>query len=71
MAPEMLLGQQYDQRVDIWALGLILYQMVTGELAFESTHNSQLKDKVLEGIYKIPKRLGLSTHCYDFLQGCL
>lgn len=36
MAPEDLNGEGYDKRVDIWALGCILYEMMTGSLAFDS-----------------------------------
>ncbi|HYT22903.1 MAG TPA: protein kinase [Candidatus Polarisedimenticolia bacterium] len=34
MAPEQILGEAIDQRCDIWALGLILVQMITGSHPF-------------------------------------
>ena len=34
MAPELLRGQRGDQRADIWALGVLLYEMVAGRRPF-------------------------------------
>lgn len=35
MSPEMLLGNPVDYRTDIYAVGIILYQMLSGELPFK------------------------------------
>src|SRR5437879_12055804 len=34
MAPQQILGEAIDQRCDIWALGLVLVQMITGSHPF-------------------------------------
>ena len=36
MAPEMFHGI-YDQSIDLWAIGVIAYQMLTGEHPFQSS----------------------------------
>ena len=34
MAPEVIEGKGYSLPVDIWALGVILYEMVCGKLPY-------------------------------------
>jgi eukaryotic-like serine/threonine-protein kinase len=44
MAPEQILGQPVDARTDIYALGLLLYQMVTGHLPYRSPTLMEVED---------------------------
>jgi serine/threonine protein kinase/tetratricopeptide (TPR) repeat protein len=39
MAPELILRRDVDQRGDLWALGVMLYQMATGTLPFQGENN--------------------------------
>ena len=38
MAPEIIKGQNYDTKVDVWALGVITYQMLTSEMPFNGNN---------------------------------
>jgi eukaryotic-like serine/threonine-protein kinase len=42
MAPEQLEGRLADARTDLWALGAIVYEMVTGKRAFETMSAASL-----------------------------
>jgi eukaryotic-like serine/threonine-protein kinase len=38
MCPEQIRGQKVDHRCDIWALGIVFYEMLTGHLPFEAEY---------------------------------
>ena len=48
MSPEQLEGKEADARSDIWALGCVLYEMVTGRRAFEGRSQASLIAAILE-----------------------
>ena len=48
MAPEQVLGHAADHRADIFALGVILYQMLTGRQPFEGSNQSDTAVKVTQ-----------------------
>jgi serine/threonine-protein kinase len=47
MAPEQIEGKPADARCDLWALGTILYEMLTGRRAFEGTTAASLIGNIM------------------------
>ena len=47
MAPEQVEGKPADARTDLWALGSILYEMLTGTRAFEGTSAASLIGNIM------------------------
>ena len=60
MAPEVLDGREYDHKADVWSLGCIFYEMLTGFTPFTGTNVNNLIENLLEGEYYFPKTLKLS-----------
>ena len=47
MAPEQFEGREADARADIWAFGAVLYEMVTGQKAFQGKSYGSLVGSIL------------------------
>jgi len=47
MAPEVLRGERADERSDVWSFGVLLYELVTGELPFRGRTSFETSSAIL------------------------
>ena len=59
LAPECIQGKPADQRSELYSLGLVLYRMLTGRMAFEGATKEELSRAQLEQAAKLPSELGV------------
>nr|KAF6426416.1 hypothetical protein HJG59_009124 [Molossus molossus] len=69
MAPEMLLFELYNEKVDFWSIGVVLSQMLTTTIPFEAQNRVEHKFNILTGRFPVPEFLSLG--CQDLLKKLL
>ncbi|XP_058795036.1 serine/threonine-protein kinase fused [Phymastichus coffea] len=69
MAPELIDELPYDHKVDLWSLGCIVYELVSGVPPFQTTSMRYLVSMVRQADIKWPEHI--SDNCRSFLQGLL
>mmetsp|Transcript_23680 Transcript_23680/g.69701 ORF Transcript_23680/g.69701 Transcript_23680/m.69701 type:complete len:301 (-) Transcript_23680:156-1058(-) len=69
MAPEIIRMLECGQAVDLWALGVLLYEMVTGEAPWYHKEAKELQRKIVHTKPKLPSWLASETR--SLLKGLL
>lgn len=49
IAPESLTDKETDYGVDLWALGIMMYKMLTGNYAFNESNNYLIFEAIKKG----------------------
>ena len=72
MSPEQAKGRSVDRRTDIWSFGCVLYEMLTGKMAFTGETVTDTLAAVIraEPDWELLPR-GISGHVHALLRRCL
>jgi len=61
LSPEMVQGQKYDSSVDIWGLGVLLYEFVVGQPPFEANTYKETYRRISQVEYDCPSWLSFEA----------
>ncbi|CAD8090358.1 unnamed protein product [Paramecium sonneborni] len=71
MAPEMLLKQGHNLQLDLYCLGALLYELITGLPPFYSRNTDEIYQRILNQKLSYPPQLQMSSLLKDLLNGLL
>ncbi len=54
MAPEQALGRPVDHRADLFSLGVVLYELITGRTPFDGSSPTEIIDRILHEVPQPP-----------------
>jgi len=57
MSPEQCEGHPVDRRTDVFALGILLYEMTTGRTLFSGTNDYYVMSRIVRGIFARPREI--------------
>ena len=63
-APEIVLGNRYDTPVDIWSLGCIVYELITGRPLFPAKDENELIEYFMATLGDMPQDMYVNCKKY-------
>ena len=72
MAPELLKEEQYDEKVDIWSIGIITYMLLSGRAPFSGKTKKDMHNLILATEINVNKKYfdEISSEAKDFIKKC-
>uniref|UniRef100_A0A7S3CK80 Protein kinase domain containing protein n=1 Tax=Strombidium rassoulzadegani TaxID=1082188 RepID=A0A7S3CK80_9SPIT len=72
IAPEVFL-QKYNQQIDIWSMGVVLYIMLSGKVPFPGRDEREIIQNVIRGEFHFNHQAfqNVSEDCKDLINKCL
>jgi calcium/calmodulin-dependent protein kinase I len=73
VAPEVIRAETYTPAVDIWSLGVLAYNMLSGKLPFDGSNIKEVLRRVRSGRYEFPDAewAEISPEAMSFISGLL
>ena len=71
MAPEIVEKKSYTLKADIWPIGVIMYELLLGELPFNGNVDAVLEEKIKNVNYKFPDDAIISNAAKDLIKQIL
>ena len=56
MAPELIRHQKYSEKVDVWGLGIITYQLLSGKTPFDGKNIKKINQNIIYKEIKFPDK---------------
>jgi serine/threonine protein kinase len=68
MAPELVCHKKYNEKVDVWSLGVITYQLLSGLTPFDAEKMDQINSNIVNKPVKFGKSWNnVSANAKDFI----
>jgi serine/threonine protein kinase len=73
MSPEIVDHLPYDEKVDIWSSGAVVYVLLTGKPPFNAASKAELYEKIrtIEPDFSGPEWEQVSSSAIDFIKACM
>ena len=71
MSPEIIKYKNYSNKSDLWSIGMILYELLTGKSPYKASTHYELIKKIDTTPIMLPKCIHITDSCKDLLHGLL
>ena len=71
IAPEIIENREYNNVIDFWSLGCLLYEFLYGFSPFNSVNNVNLANNIRRGRFMFNKNVDVSQEAKDMITGLL